>query len=430
MAANVMKENSKESFLETYFYGTAQFLFDASKELVDKEKEGERPGGSIWSFFLMLLSDLINAERHYFALNYIEKRVLRRDVIRPLYDKLQTDLRKLGTTETASKVDAAVIEEGGLPLLSDLSMQMSTFVNARKEMIDLYPFPEKSPKVRASVILHAISNLEVEVVKNLFKAEQEMQKWRFFPSLMLLYECQANLNSWIQLQPPHSTRELAAQTTATKSPVVLIATATRRHRHLPFLYQWLYQLHLAVVSKFSLYFHTTLSAQTNPAEMKLMSTKTSIDYFTKLSTFIKKSDALNVSLILDTTSMERVSGHGYTLPNIQREKPSGIEMYPAIVSLPESKPTIHWPAVISILTGKTGELSCPGRVVYFFDDRQKRTYYLIKVDVNITMVIVFNVKKKEKDSYVQKFLLETRSLLNHDSNFQMLKPRQSQKFLK
>ncbi len=51
-------------------------------------------------------------------------------------------------------------------------------------------------------------SLEVEIVKDLFKAEFEIQQWRMFPSLLLLFECQARLSSWTQQQPPHSTRQV------------------------------------------------------------------------------------------------------------------------------------------------------------------------------------------------------------------------------
>ena len=35
-----------------------------------------------------------------------------------------------------------------------------------------------------------------------------MQQWRYCSSLLLLYDCQANLNSWVHLPSPHSTREV------------------------------------------------------------------------------------------------------------------------------------------------------------------------------------------------------------------------------
>lgn len=441
---------SMDSILETFFYGIGQFMFDAAKELLEKEKDRAKTTGSIWSVFLVLMNDFVNAEKLYYTLSFVEKRVLRRDVIRPVYDRLHNEIKKLEVPDNPSSVESPGQDQA---LLSDLAMQISRFIAARKEMIDFYAkmaksrweyrenqeklvqlidgISERHSKEFHHPILDSLKSsfcLEVDVAKNLFKAELEMQQWRYCSSLLLLYDCQANLNSWVHLPSPHSTRELSSITTATKG--ALLQIASKRNRQLPFLYQWLYQMHLAAVSKFSFYFHTTLSSQTNLNEMKLMTAKTSTDYFSKICTFVRKSDAFNVSLILDANSMEQVcSGHGYKLPNIERERPRGMDTYPAIVSLPEPKPVLHWPNVISILTDKSTELAMPGRIVYFYDDQLNSTYYLIKQDVRIYMVVILSSKKKERDSQVQKFMLETRALLCYDRNYQMLKPRQGQKIL-
>ena len=56
-------------------------------------------------------------------------------VVRPLYDKIHSDLKKyvgVVDAESGDIIDA---------LAHDLGKQLSQFVSARKEMIDLYPFP-------------------------------------------------------------------------------------------------------------------------------------------------------------------------------------------------------------------------------------------------------------------------------------------------
>eukprot|EP00112_Aurelia_sp_Birch-Aquarium-sp1_P008023 Seg1877.4 transcript_id=Seg1877.4/GoldUCD/mRNA.D3Y31 product="KICSTOR complex protein C12orf66-like" protein_id=Seg1877.4/GoldUCD/D3Y31 len=457
---------SKEALLEVFFYGIGQFMFDPAKEIIEREKEISKTNGSIWSNLFSLLYEFTNAEKLYYTLTYIERRLLRRDVVRPLYERLQTDLRKIEAADDTSHEEPTGVSRqetmarnrsettlASDALSYDLAKQLSQFIAARKEMIDFYAkmaknrwenregddqlvqlienITERHSKEFHHPILDSLKtsfSLEIEIVKNLFKAELEMQRWNFFPALLLLYECQANLNSWSQLPIPHSVRELSNQASA-KSPFLLIAT--KKNWQFPFLYQWLYQVHLAAVSKFSLYFYTTLSSQTNPIEMKMMTAKTTVDYFAKIITFIKKSDAFNVSLVLDTNSMSNVcSGHGYFLPNIERDRPTGMDTYPAIVSLLDPKPTMHWPNVISLLHDKSAELATPGRTAYCFDEKLISTYYLIKLDVRIYMVVIFNGKKKERDSYVLRFMTETRALLCYERNYQMLKPRQGQKFRK
>ncbi|XP_065062984.1 KICSTOR subunit 2-like [Rhopilema esculentum] len=439
---------SREAFLEVFFYGVSQFMFDQAKELVDKEKEATKFPASIWLQLCSVLTDLVSAEKLYSSLTYIERRLLRRDLVRPLYDKLQTDLKRLELTGEASLQENSDITEA---MASDLAKQLSQFISARKEMIDFYIKMAKNRwenKESEDQLVKLIDNIierhnnefhhpildslktgfsfEAEIVQCLCKAEVKMQQWDFFSSLLLLYQCQTDLNSWTQLVVPGTVREIAAQTTA-KSPASMIAS--RKSWHAPTLYRWLYQVQLAAISKFSLYFHSTLSSQTNQAEMKLLTAKTTVDYFAKITTFIRKSEAFNVSLILDTTTMDHVApGHGYFLPNIEHERRTGKDTYPAIVSLLEPQPTSHWPNVISILIDRAADLAHPGRIVYYFDDKVGSTYYIIKVDVRVFLLVIFNVKKKERDSHISKFMTETRSLLTYERNYQMLKPRQVQKF--
>jgi len=437
----------KEAFLETIFYGIGQFLYDPVKEIIEKEKEDAKIHGTYLLNLYNILIEFVNAEKLYFSLSYIERRVLRRDVVRPLYDRIQTDLKKFEGSGDIEGIDVVKV------LAHDLTKQLSQFVSARKEMIDFYVKMAKSRwdnKECDEQLVKYLENiglrhenefhhplldslktsfsLEIEIVQDLFKAELELQQWNYFQSLLHLFQCQANLHSWTQLVPPNALRELAAQA-ASRSPLSIIMS--RKNWHPPFLYQWLYQKHLAVISKFSLYFHTTLSSQTNQSEMKAMTSKTTIDYFAKISTFMRKTDAHCVSLVLDSNCANHISpGDGYFMPNVEREKPTGLDTYPAIVSFLEAMPASYRPNIVSLLSDRSSELAQPGRIVYHFEERGSLTHYLIKVDVQIYLVIIFNGKRKEKDSYVQKFMTEMRSLLCYEKHYQQLKPRPGQKFRK
>ena len=49
----------------------------------------------------------------------------------------------------------------------------------------------------------------------------------------------------------------------------------------PALYQWLVKLRAAILAKFSLYFHTTLSQQASSGEMRSIVSKQGVDYYHK-----------------------------------------------------------------------------------------------------------------------------------------------------
>ena len=57
-------------------------------------------------------------------------------VIRPVYDRLHNEIKKLEVPDNPSSVESPGQDQA---LLSDLAMQISRFIAARKEMIDLYP---------------------------------------------------------------------------------------------------------------------------------------------------------------------------------------------------------------------------------------------------------------------------------------------------
>ena len=56
--------------------------------------------------------------------------------------------------------------------------------------------------------------------------------------------------------------------------------------------------------------------------------------FCRITAFIRRSDAFNVCMLLDTHQLEPYQGHGYHLPHDIKEKPSGLGAFPAVFSFP------------------------------------------------------------------------------------------------
>ena len=54
----------------------------------------------------------------------------------------------------------------------------------------------------------------------------------------------------------------------------------------------------------------------------------------RIAAFIRRSDAYNVSMLLDTHNLDFYQGHGYHLPQDVKEKPYGLGAFPAIFSFP------------------------------------------------------------------------------------------------
>lgn len=455
----------ERALLESFFYAIAQFQFDRAQEGVEKEKlldkERERDkmfdrekstNVFVWSSLLNVLINFANAEKNYYTMAFIEKKLFK-NTVKPLYVNILSDLLKL-ETNTYSKAKDFTDECHEVETLSiEISKQMNQFIRARLKMIDFYEFMARSGwshLKNTQEIINCISDIskefskdfhhpildplkscfchEVETIHRLFHAELHLSEWDFLSSLLSLRESQKGLQAWSDLSPTSSVKEQLLLSFSKRS---FFSRTIKKHSEIPFLYQWLHHLYSLLVSKFTLYFYSTLSAQAPPTDLKAATAKTSTDYISKLHNFQKKTDAARILLVLDTTTKKNVfHGHGYHLETSVHEKTDGINSYPSILSIPDNCNNFkdHWPNIISIINEKCGDVKTSDKVIYFHDTRLTSSYFCLKIDVRMTLFLIFVAKKKERDNYIQGFLADIKSSLNHDSLYAMLRPGQVKAF--
>ena len=431
------------AFLETYFYSIVQFQFDIALEYVEKERTPPLdPKTPLWNGLLNSLITFANAEKGYFAMGFVEKQRIFNLTLKPIYWSLSNEYMVLLT----SAVDPGKSEA----LVREICKQLNQFVQARLKMIDFYEYFMKckwSNVRNTNEIISTIRevshlftkafhhpvldqlktgfNFETEIITCVLTAEYKLCEWDFLESLLTLRECQSKLHAWRLLSPSNSVREQRLAS----FKYSFFVKSSKKQAEAPALYQWLQRFYCHLLSKFSLYFYTTLNSQAASPDLKGSLSKNSIDYIGKMTNFQRKTDAHSVSLILDASSKEKVyKGHGYFMDNTLIDSPTGINSYPSVVSIPENIPKEHWPNIISMLTdARMMESNGAGseKVCYVHDDRMDCTYFWVKVDVRLTLVVVYRVKKKEKDSYINNFMLDMRSNLRYEKLFQILKPSQS-----
>lgn len=442
----------ERAFLETFCYTIAQFQFDRAQEFVEKEREMFKPeAGSNWNALLNALLTFAHAEKNYFTMAFIEKKLFKQ-TIRPLYTNLSAELTKQEVMFDSPKLHSKSTPHGVEALTVELSKQIIQFTYARLKMIDFYEFMAKSGwnhALNIQEIIQSITDIsmefskafhhpildplktsfsyEVDIVSNIFKTENHLAEWDFLDSLLLLRECQAKLSAWSSLSPSTSVKEQLLSTFSYKS---LFSRSNRKQTEMtPFLYQWLISMYSSLLSKFSFYFFTSLSAQAPAADIKASLSKTSIDFISKFLNFQRKTDVLSMSLVLDTTTKKNTfKGHGYHLQSTICEKPTGMNSYPSVMNIPDIRPKEHWPNVISIINDQRQALNVTDKIVYFYDQKLESSYFLIKVDVRMTLVLIYSVKRKERDNYIQNFLVDIRASLNHDKLYHMLRPGQAKAF--
>ncbi|KAJ8262367.1 hypothetical protein GJAV_G00165620 [Gymnothorax javanicus] len=429
----------ERAVLESYFTQLGVFSFDRAKDYVEKEKDNSKSAGAIWAAFLAALAHLAAAEKAYYNMTFLGQKIggqsffSRKDSIRTIYTSLYNELKKVVTTgRNVAGGTAPYLED----LLSHLAEQLCYFIQARMEVTDFYEklhslssqkaiSSEELVSILESVVqkyssrfhhpilsgLESSFGVELDVLIQLLRSQAQISEWRFLPSLLNLHSAHSKLQAWGQgFERQRETRKH------------LFGGQVQKAVQPPHLFLWLLRLQNALLAKFSFYFHEALVRQTSLSDMKALTAKTSPDYLGRILGFIRKHDAVNVSLIFDNQGSESFQGHGYHHPHSYREAPKGVDQYPAVVSLPSDRPVMHWPSVIMIMSDRAAELNSLDKVVHFYDDKVQSTYFLSRPEPHFTIIVIFDTKKSEKDSHIVSFLQEICSSLRNSKPFCSLKP--------
>ncbi|KAJ8382750.1 hypothetical protein SKAU_G00035280 [Synaphobranchus kaupii] len=429
----------ERAVLESYFTQLGIFSFDRAKDYVEKEKDNSKSAGAIWASLLAALAHLAAAEKAYHNMTFLGQKIggqsffSRKDSIRTIYTSLYNELKKVVTTgRNAAGGTAPYLED----LLSHLAEQLCYFIQARMEVADFYEKmhslgsqksinSEELVSTLDSVVqkyssrfhhpilsgLESSFQVEVDVLTQLLRSQAQISEWKFLPSLLNLHSAHSKLHTWGQgFEKQRETRKH------------LFGGQVQKAVQPPHLFLWLLRLQNALLAKFSFYFHEALSRQTTLSEMKALTAKTTPDYFGRISGFIRKHDAINVSLIFDNRGSETFQGHGYHHPHSYREAPKGVDQFPAVVSLPSDRPVTHWPNVIMIMSDRAADLNTLDKVVHFYDDKVQSTYYLSRPEPHFTIIVIFDSRKSEKDCHIISFLQELSSSLRNSKPFTSLKP--------
>lgn len=254
------------------------------------------------------------------------------------------------------------------------------------------------------------SHLEspMEALHHLLEAQVLLSQWQFLQALLHLKEAHARLGEWnASLLLPENRRT---------------ASSLLRADRLPQLVTWINKLNAFMVGKYTLYFYKILSRQATHQEMKTFGSKMTIDYCQRIASLCKKSDALCVQLLFEALGVEGYYEHGYCHPDHIVEAPKGIDSYPVIYSYPTIyQDKQHRPNIIMIITKKSDDLNSEG-IVYFYDSRMEKSYFLIKLDPRVTMVAIYVSRKSERDTYIVSCMQDLAAHVRGNKVFGMLKP--------
>ncbi|KAF7991117.1 hypothetical protein HCN44_002679 [Aphidius gifuensis] len=407
----------EDEFLNTFFTSVTQLCFDKAKEAVEKERESCRlTQMGPWGMLLMHLPQVVVAERSYADLGFLHtknKGFLRKDnSLKTIYETLKSDLRRVEEMTRGTNTIGATVAE--------VSNQLCQLITARIQLIEFYEkmynmsttnkamkYQELLNSIEGIVEVHALScshigltpikaalTLELEILVQLTKAQVEVQNWKFLSALMALYGAQTRMSAWERTLQNKESWKLA-------------------------LYQWLVKLRCAILAKSSLYFHTTLSQQASPGEMRNLMSKQNIDYYHKIQTFQRKWDIFAIFIVFDARGADDF-GHGYRHPD--REVDTH-EEFPIVVGCPSlliQKPSPYWTIVRQSIKERYSELATMDKILHNKNAKNSFTFAMSNMDPKMTLVTAYE-SGKPKDSQVVTFMNDLCTQLKCNKIYENLK---------
>ncbi|XP_048729248.1 KICSTOR subunit 2-like isoform X2 [Ostrea edulis] len=434
----------EEQFLENYFSYVSHCEHDKAKELAEKERDAHKAlFGSSWGLFLMSLSQFASAEKTYMSLGFLEQRgffTRSKETLKSGYQTLMYEFRRVEEAVKSTEEQSFGMSHNALEfekLLAHLCDQLCFFTQARQETINFYEqvhimgmtkhvnFEDLNMVIKEIIAVHSknfhhpilaplktVFGFECDTLNLLLVAQTTMSDWMFLTALLHIHEAHTKLSSWGGLIQP---KEIKKSTFGGSS----------KHGSPPALYQWLTKFKNLLLSKFSIYFYDILQKQASPPEMKSLISKTPDDFVTRIQTFHKKADACHVSLVLNTQGLDRVFPEGYQYPGRLVETPQGLNTFPAIFSFPGERLSNHFPAVVMMLTewrDREELIYAQDKIHYMYDKGSHSSYFYTQVDTRTSLVVIFESKKSEKDSYVNNFMNDIATQLRCTKFFTSLKP--------
>ncbi|CAL4063392.1 unnamed protein product [Meganyctiphanes norvegica] len=435
--------DQEEAVLQNLFTQFSNFAYDKAKENAEKERDNSRSSGSaVWHLLLSSVAQLAIAEKLYMNLDFLTtKGFLRKESsVRATFESLLSDLsdveKKRMVLISPMTSTGALGSPSSDGVLLHLCSHLALYVQARIHMIGFYEKVVSMALGRLmnfEELLNQVTDIstsnsrhfhhpiftaiktsftyECDILQHLLGSQVEMQLWRFLPALLHLHDAHSKLTSW------HTT----GQTRESKK--YGFGSSFLKSSPLPSLYKWLCQVKEASVSKFSLYFHETLLAQSSPTEMKGLMARQTCDYVAKIQSFQRRSDAASVCLVFEAAGVDDYRGAGYHHPAEPAQPPKGLDSYPAIFSYPPLKSVERWPSIVMRVSDRTSEPALLDRVVHFFDQQIGSTYFLCRVESRITIVVIFDCKKSEKDNHIKDFIYDLALQLRCNKVFANLKPK-------
>ncbi|CAG8439076.1 5780_t:CDS:2 [Ambispora leptoticha] len=288
-------------------------------------------------------------------------------------------------------------------------------IESLKEKVNTYQLKKKMGPLGIGV------EHELVMFHNLLMAHNAIVSYNFKDATIFMYTAKMELNAWRELcsnqnysekstnKPEETSRGLSWHSFFSTNPEKQSKGGKRDDS--PNYMQWLRKFHSSLTAKMTLYFmNVLLDRETNTGgDLKSLWKKVdSDDYHGLWVLFVFLYLDESVALIYEVTDDVKFHSEGYVCAGVPYEKPTGKKSFPFIYSNPKERPKEHWPNIISIMQSHDPVKSTPfhrSTPIHFYDKGFGSTYYMIRVDAHVGLVIIYMEKHATPDTAAFEFIM-------------------------
>ena len=413
-----MRPEEKKSTIFTICSQMSGFCYDSAKELSDREKDAVKSSKPPLAGLMAAFSQLCVIEKQYYSLTFLmPKRFLMKDTaLNTAYTAISSSLKKVEEWRSSS-------------LTRDLATQLMTFIEARLEFLKLYetianaganfvtlentPTSDSIRKNIEECVIPIDTNLaptiinlarkykdclkheylkplndlllwELDCLHGLFSCLHHLNHWRYMEALIEMDKAKNALKDWLHsLQTHTETRSLRLlnwfrSSSPTPSMSSQVSTedhnesvnepSEKNHNYVePALFTWFTKLRSHVLAKLTLYFHSTLAEHTTAEIMEEKCAKLVDDIPGKIQSNLKRLEITYAVLVFDATTEVGYKGPGFHHPEIKKDSPRGLNLYPCAYACPE-KPQNLWPSIV-MCVDEFSHLNNWNKIAFSYDSR-------------------------------------------------------------
>ncbi|CAG8496526.1 9574_t:CDS:2 [Ambispora gerdemannii] len=435
-----MQQSCKECF-----QALGCFDYNAANKLVNKAIKLSSGAGSVFAA-------LTKCESTYTSLEFLKSKLFRKD-----------DFLVIQYIETVKEIQNAVktlkISPNGTDPLDveyfiDLCEGLQEFMVIRQAQIHIFRTIQNAftdPKndsivkeiesLRERVNTYQLKKkmgplgigVEHELVMfhDLLMAHNAIVNYNFKDATIFMYTARMELNTWRELCSNQSYSEKSTNKLEETSKGFawhnFFSTNPEKQSKggkrdaSPNYMQWLKKFHSNLTANMTLYFMNVLLDREQIMGGDLRSLWKKIDkidaedYHGLIRSFRKKSGAHSVALIYEVTDDIKFHQQGYVCAGVPYEKPTGKNSFPFIYCYPKDLPKEHWPNIISIMQSHDPTKSTPfyrNIPIHFYDKGFGSTYYMIRVDAHVGLVIIYMDKHATPDTAASEFIMSLANRLS------------------